>query len=107
MAGVHCNRKIGPTLEFGCRACEHVTVFRIGRKPDGTFRFFILEGEALDKPQQFYGTSVVVKVKSEAMQVVNDSVQAGFEPHFCVIYGDCAQALEILGGMLQMEVCKF
>lgn len=107
VAGVHCNRKIGPTLEFGCRAYRHVTVFRIGRKPDGKFRFFILEGEALDKPQQFYGTSVVVKVKSQAGQVIEDSVQAGFEPHFCVIYGDCAQALEILGGMLEMEVCKY
>ena len=107
VAGVHCNRKIGPTLEFGCRACRHVTVFRIGRKPDGKFRFFISEGEALDKPQQFYGTSVVVRLKSQAEQVIADSVQAGFEPHFCVIYGDCAQALEILGGMLGMEVCKF
>lgn len=107
VAGVHCNRKIGPTLEFGCRECKHVTVFRIGRKPDGKFRFFILEGEALDKPQQFYGTSVVVKVKSQAEQVINDSVQAGFEPHFCVIYGDCAQSLEILGGMLGMEICKY
>lgn len=106
-AGFHCNRNMGPTLEFGCRPCPHVTVFRIGRKPDGKFRFFLLEGEALDKPQQFYGTSVVVKVKSQAVQVVNDSVQAGFEPHFCVIYGDYSQALEILGGMLGMEICKY
>ena len=61
----------------------------------------------MDKPQQFYGTSVVVKVQSQAVQVINDSVEAGFEPHFCVIYGDYSQALEILGGMLGMEICKY
>ncbi|MBQ4245065.1 MAG: fucose isomerase, partial [Clostridia bacterium] len=45
-AGLHCNRKIGPTLEFGCKAEEKVTVFRIGRNPDGTFRFFLTKGRA-------------------------------------------------------------
>ena len=45
-AGVHCNRKIGPTLEFGCEAQPEVTVFRIGRKPDGSFRLFIASGSA-------------------------------------------------------------
>lgn len=59
--GVHPNRKIGPVMDFGCEACEHVTIFRVGRKPDGSFRFFIAEGSALDKPKQFNGTSVVVK----------------------------------------------
>ena len=39
--GVHPNRKIGPVMDFGCRACEKVTIFRVGRKADGSFRFFI------------------------------------------------------------------
>ena len=30
-AGVHCNRKIGPTLEFGCKAEPKATIFRIGK----------------------------------------------------------------------------
>lgn len=62
--GVHPNRKIGPVMDFGCQACEQVTVFRVGRKPDGSFRFFIAGGEALDKPKQFCGTSIVVKPKT-------------------------------------------
>ena len=37
-AGVHCNRKIGPTLEFGCKAEKNVTIFRVGKKADGSFR---------------------------------------------------------------------
>lgn len=105
--GVHCNRKIGPTLDFGCCPCDNITVFRIGKKADGTFRFFVMEGSALDKPKQFTGTSVVVAPKGEARNIVEESVMAGFEPHFCVIYGACASELVMLAKMLGMEVCRY
>ena len=105
--GVHCNRKIGPTLDFGCRSCDNVTVFRIGRTKEGGFRFFIAEGEALDKPKQFTGTSVVVKMQGEARDIVTRSVKAGFEPHFCVVYGECGLELTMLAEMLGMDVCRY
>ena len=102
-AGLHCNRKIGPTLEFGCKAEKEVTIFRIGKKADGTFRFFIAGGEALDKPQQFYGTSIVVKTESPSFDVVNNSVKAGWEPHFAVAMGDIKEELKSLANMLRIE----
>lgn len=105
--GVHCNRKIGPTLDFGCKSCKDVTVFRIGRKADGSFRFFLAKGEALDKPKQFTGTSIVVKTETPAEEIINISVKAGWEPHFVVIYGDKMAELEALAHMLDMEVCKY
>ena len=104
---VHCNRKIGPTLDFGCRAAEKVTIFRIGRKPGGKFRFFLTSGEALDRPKQFNGTSVVVKTINSSRQIVEQSVTDGWEPHFVVIYGDVQRELEILGNMLNIEVCRY
>lgn len=107
MTGVHPNRKIGPTMEFGCKPCSHVTVFRVGRKADGTFRFFIAGGEALDKPKQFCGTSVVVKTKNSAEDTIYKSVQDGWEPHFAVIYGDVVAELSALGRMLGIEVCEY
>ncbi|MBQ7739964.1 MAG: fucose isomerase [Eubacterium sp.] len=103
-AGLHCNRKIGPTLEFGCKAEKRVTIFRVGKKADGTFRFFISTGEALDKPRQFYGTSIVIKTDSPAESVVCDSVKAGWEPHFAVAMGDVKAELEALANMLGTEV---
>lgn len=103
-AGVHCNRKIGPTMDFGCRPCDQVTVFRIGRKTDGKFRFFLMSGKALDEPKQFTGTSVVVKVQKPVSDIVEDSIKKGFEPHFCVIYGNVYEELEILADMLEIEV---
>ena len=105
--GLHPNRKLGPVMDFGCDACEQVTIFRIGRKPDGSFRFFIAEGAALDKPKQFNGTSVVVKTAASAKDVVYGSVKGGWEPHFVVVYGAVANELEKLGNMLGVEVCKF
>lgn len=102
--GVHCNRKIGPTLDFGCRPCGRVTIFRVGRDADGKFRFFVKAGEALDKPKQFTGTSVVVRVAEPVEQLITESVRAGWEPHFCVIYGDCVEELTMLGEMLGVPV---
>ena len=102
--GVHCNRKIGPTLEFGCRPAKEVTIFRIGRMPDNTYRFFIAGGEALDCDQQFSGTSVVVKTKTNAKDMIEQAVLEGWEPHFVVIYKDACKELEILGHMVDSEV---
>lgn len=107
LIGVHCNRKIGPTLEFGCKPCEKVNVFRIGKGADGHFRAFICGGEALDKPKQFNGTSVVVKTENNAENIVKSSVKAGFEPHFAVIYGDVKAELISLCEMLNIEICEY
>ena len=105
--GEHCNRHIGPTLEFGCRKAARVTVFRVGRAPDGSFRLFLATGEALDKPKQFYGTSLTVKTDKSAEEIVQKTVEEGWEPHYAVLYGDEADSLEALGRMLHLEVVRF
>lgn len=105
--GVHPNRKIGPVMDFGCQAWEQATVFRVGRKPDGSFRFFIAGGEVLDKPKQFCGTSVVVKTKQAAKKVICTSVKDGWEPHFVVIYQNVEAELEKLAHMTGAEVCRY
>jgi len=101
--GVHPNRKIGPTMEFGLKACEHGTIFRIGRTPDGAFRFFISSVEILDKPQQFLGTSVVVKVQRDVTEMITSMIQDGWEPHYVVVYGDIAEELRQLAQQLNLE----
>ena len=105
--GVHPNRKIGPAMNFGCEAFPEATIFRIGREPDGSFRFFIAEGEALDKPRQFIGTSLVIRTDTESRKLVEESVLAGFEPHFAVMKGRHGRTLEQLAKMLGAEVCKY
>lgn len=107
VVGVHPNRKIGPAMDFGCEAFEDATVFRIGREPDGSFRFFLTEGAALDKPKQFIGTSIVIRTDSPAREIVEDSVQDGFEPHFAVLKGRHAKALEALAAYLGFPVYRY
>lgn len=106
-AGVHCNRKIGPTLEFGCKAEKRVTVLRVGKDGEGRFRILTLTGEALDKPQQYAGTSLVVRPDSDAAAFVTGGVEYGWEPHFAVAMGDIAPAVRALGRMLGIEVFAF
>ncbi|MBQ7063375.1 MAG: fucose isomerase [Firmicutes bacterium] len=105
--GTHCNRHIGPTMEFGCKAAPHITIFRVGRAPDGSFRFLIASGKALDKAKQFLGTSVSVQTDADAASIVRRTVEEGWEPHYAVLYGDAADSLEILGHMLHIEVRRF
>ena len=101
---VHCNRRIGPTLDFGCKAAPAVTVFRIGREPDGSCRFFVGGGEALDKPKQFNGTSIVVKTEGSSRAVVERSVKNGWEPHFVVAMADIREELLALANMLDIPI---
>ncbi|KJS84801.1 MAG: hypothetical protein JM58_10245 [Peptococcaceae bacterium BICA1-8] len=105
-AGVHPNRKIGPTMEFGLKP-GRVTVIRLGRKPDGTFRMFVVTGEALDEPQKFLGTSVEVKVDTDAAEIVNKAVMDGWEPHFALVYGDVKEEIKILCHLLNLEVVEY
>ena len=105
--GVHPNRKIGPAMDFGCEAFDDATIFRVGREPDGSFRFFLAEGAALDKPKQFTGTSVVVRTDAPARELVESSVKAGFEPHFVVIRGRHAETLEALATFFGFPVCRY
>lgn len=105
--GVHPNRKIGPTMEFGCKPSEHATVFRVGRKQDGSIRFFISTGEILDKPQQFLGTSLVFKGNTPSIAIVEKSVKDGWEPHFIVAYKDIKEELMVLANYLNAELCIY
>ena len=106
-AGVHCNCGIGPTLEFGCRSSDHATVFRVGKKPDGSFRFFIAQGRSMDRFKQFNGTTVVIEPQIPVRQLVESAVTSGWEPHFAVALADISAELEALADMLGIEVVKY
>ncbi|NIZ47279.1 fucose isomerase [Entomospira nematocerorum] len=105
--GVHPNRKIGPVMDFGVKPCENVTVFRIGRKPDGKPRFFIMEGKVLDKPKQFQGTSAVVQVLPPILTLTQTTIEAGWEPHFVIIYASVVEELKALAKLLGIEICHY
>ena len=105
-AGVHPNRKIGPTMEFGCRPAKEAVIFRIGRKRDGSFRALIAEGSVLDAPRQYLGTSLVFRPSYPAKALVEEAVAGGWEPHYAILYGKCGKALTMLARSLGLEIWK-
>lgn len=107
VCGVHCNRKIGPTLDFGCKAQNKVTVFRIGKAASGKFRIFLAGGQALDKPKQFDGTSIVVKTEKPCFEIVERAVKEGWEPHFVVAMGNIKEEIKVLADILSIEAEDF
>ena len=106
-AGVHPNRKIGPTMEFGCESAEKATVFRIGKDGQGNFRFFLLKGKILDKPRQFLGTSLVFQPEGNAKEIVEQAVTNGWEPHFVIAYGDIEQEIRLLAHFYGIPIFTF
>lgn len=103
-AGIHCNRKVGPTLDFGCKASNTATIFRIGKREDGGFRLFVLKGRILDVPKQFIGTSMVVQIDGDVRRILEHSIKDGWEPHFVVAYGDISDELKIFASMMQLDL---
>ncbi|WP_270564313.1 L-fucose/L-arabinose isomerase family protein [Clostridium beijerinckii] len=104
--GVHPNRKIGPTMEFGLKNGP-VTVLRLGKDKDG-FRMFLMKGEALDEPQKFWGTSVTVKPEGgQATESVAAFVEDGWEPHFVIAYGNVVEEVKTMCNMLGINVWEY
>lgn len=100
--GVHPNRKIGLTMEFGLKA-GHVTIFRVGQTAEG-YRLLVIKGEALDVPKRFHGTTVEVKLPGCVNETMTSLMQAGYEPHYAIVYADIADELCELGRLLGIPV---
>nr|WP_234946581.1 MULTISPECIES: hypothetical protein [Bacillaceae] len=100
-AGVHPNRKLGFTMDFGLKA-GGVTIFRVSHTPEG-YRLLIMKGEALDSPQHFQGTSVEVALQKDVTETLYEVMNEGFEPHFALVYDDVVEELVELGRMLGIK----
>ncbi|MFC4597564.1 sulfoquinovose isomerase [Cohnella hongkongensis] len=100
-AGVHPNRKMGFTLEFGLKAGQ-VTISRLSQTSKG-YRMLIMRGEALDRPQQFAGTSGEIRLNGNANEMVCSLMADGFEPHYSIVHADIAEELKELCKRLGIE----
>ncbi|WP_152655214.1 L-fucose/L-arabinose isomerase family protein [Oceanobacillus sp. CFH 90083] len=103
--GVHPNRKLGFTMEFGLKP-GRVTIFRVSYTPAG-YRLLIMSGEALDTPQRFHGTSVEVELKTNVTDTLYDLMDEGFEPHYALVYADITDELVELGRQLNIETVVY
>ncbi len=100
-AGDHPNRGVGLCLEYSLKPGV-VTIARMGKKGDGSFRMFITCGEAIEAPIWFKGTSVEVKLAGSFEIALDTLIQAGFEHHYSIVYGDISE--ELAGICKQMNI---
>jgi len=104
--GLHPNRKIGPTMEFGLKEGV-VTVLRLGQCREG-LRMMAMKGEALDELQKFHGTSLTFRpATGTAREKVNTLIGDGWEPHFVVAYGDVLEELRRACGFLEIPFIEY
>lgn len=103
--GVHPNRKLGFTMEFGLKPGQ-VTVFRVSYTPEG-YRLLVMRGNALDTPQRFNGTSVEVELETDVTETVQELVEEGMEPHYALVYADVTDELVELGRKLGLETIVY
>jgi L-fucose isomerase-like protein len=104
--GVHCNRKIGPTMEFGLKEGA-VTVLRLGKNHEG-LRLMAMKGMALDEPQKFWGTSLTFQPATGTPQEkVAALVTDGWEPHFAIAYGDIREELRLMCSFLNIPFTAY
>lgn len=105
--GVHHISGVGPVMDFGCRSTDHATVFRVGKKSDGTFRFFVANGRSIDRFKQFSGTTIVIETKNNVRDVIENSVKNGWEPYFAVAMTDISAEIKALAELLGIECVEF
>lgn len=104
-AGVHPNRKVGLTLEFSLRSGP-VTIARLGKSPDGNYRMFIAQGEAIESPLWFQGTSMEVRLEISPETALDSLIGQGFEHHYSIVYGDVAEELGSMCRMKEVRVAR-
>jgi len=105
--GVQFARKMGPTMDFACKASKKVTVVRVGQDEVGNYRMVAMKGEALDKERRYLGTSVVVKLESPVRDTISAMITDGWEPHFAVVFDDVLDVLERASEMLGIDYYNY
>jgi L-fucose isomerase-like protein len=103
-AGVHSNRKIGPTAVFPLKP-GLVTLARLSYSA-GKYRLLILEGEALDSPLMFMGNTAEVRPDSGAQKLLDTIIYGGFEHHTVMTYGRHADILTEWARLIGLEVVR-
>ncbi|HEX9015463.1 MAG TPA: L-fucose/L-arabinose isomerase family protein [Chloroflexota bacterium] len=105
VAAYQPNRKLALALWFGARPGP-VTVARLSYQR-GKYRMLVMKGEALDEaPMYSQGISAKVRLESNAVEAASKFVEAGFEHHLIMCYGDVTEELEVLAEMWGVELVK-
>jgi L-fucose isomerase-like protein len=102
---VHSNRKLPLLMEFPLKP-GRVTLARLTQSGSGAYRLVIGRGEMLRAPMSFTGTSGVLRFDRPARDVLDTIMREGLDHHMSLTYGDYADELLALAGMLELPVLR-
>ena len=103
-ATIHSNREKPLLMQFPLKP-GRVTLARLS-EASGEFRLVVGTGEMLRAPMAFGGTSGRIRFDSGARAAMDTLLGEGLEHHLSLVYGEHARALEMLAGMLGMDVVR-
>jgi L-fucose isomerase-like protein len=98
----HSNRKLPLLMEFPLKP-GRVTIARLSES-SGAYRLVVGQGEMLQAPMSFTGTSGVLRFDRPAAEVLDVILTQGLEHHLSLTYGDYVPALLAVGEMLELPV---
>ncbi len=99
---VHSNRKLPLLMEFPLKP-GRVTIARLS-EASGSYRLIVGQGEMLQAPMSFTGTSGVLRFDRPAAEVLDVILTQGVEHHLSLTYGDYVPAMLAVGEMLELPV---
>ena len=102
IAGVQPSRNFGFALNNALKSGT-VTIARLGQS-NGGFRMLLMRGEALDTPNQFWGTSVEIRMEQPVQEMLDRLIYAGFEHHYALVWRDVTAELTDLCAILDIPV---
>ena len=99
-SGIHSNRKKPLLHDFSLKEGK-ITIFRVS-KAKGKLQFFVMNGEVLDRPNSFSGTSGVINLGDDSAHKLEQMFKGGLEHHVAFTYGDISDKLIHFGQ--QMDI---
>ncbi|MFK7866232.1 MAG: L-fucose/L-arabinose isomerase family protein [Alphaproteobacteria bacterium] len=102
VATIHTNRKMPLLMEFALKP-GIVTFARLSRG-HGELKLVICEGEMLERPMAFTGTSGVVRFGNSAPIFLENLINSGMEHHMALTYGSWRQDLYDFAAAMNLPV---
>jgi len=99
-SGIHSNRKKPLLHDFSLKEGE-ITIFRVS-KARNKLQFFVLNGQVIDRPNSFSGTSGVISLGDNSVHKAEQMFKGGLEHHVAFTYGDISDKLIHFGHQMNI-----
>jgi L-fucose isomerase-like protein len=102
--GIHSNRRVPLVMEFPLKPGQ-VTIARLSQAT-GELRLVLGQGEMIQSPPPFSGTSGVLRLEKPARQFFDQLLREGLEHHISLVYGNYLASLAAFANLMDLPVLR-